>query len=369
MQRRPSSPALRYWLARLRPLYRPAIWGALSLLGLGVLVAWELSTQPDWLTTLRPSPSNASDNLSKEEQAIAADIDTLPLLLNAFGLTVSTNEAEGEPPPNALSKTATNPIPDLPLLGQPSTDQEAPAKPNLPGFISTLTDHPAGFAASNRLSFGGSAAPNATAGDTTQLPSFSLLQPPAPTAPSALATALAQTQGNQATPANSSALAAALARYPIAPLNGTEANRVPVNPLSPLNPPVSLPLEGTTGLSGSINNLNGSQPTGLPLEGSTGLNTTVPITPANNAFGNLTGNQPTSNGWVPVPVGGGQNPAPVGATNNNVEPTNSANPVANPVNSGGNPSAVPVNSQPFSVPRSVPGRSIGGGNINTFSNP
>ena len=28
-----------------------------------------------------------------------------------------------------------------------------------------------------------------------------------------------------------------------------------------------------------------------------------------------------------------------------------------------------VNQQPFTVPRSVPGRTIGGGNINTFSNP
>lgn len=33
------------------------------------------------------------------------------------------------------------------------------------------------------------------------------------------------------------------------------------------------------------------------------------------------------------------------------------------------PEIVPVNQQPFSAPRSIPGRYIGGGNINTFSNP
>jgi hypothetical protein len=369
MQPRPSSPLLRYWLARLRPLTRPLFWVPLSLMGVLGLFAWELSTKPDWLTALVQSPPSAgSDDLSKEEQAIAADIDTLPLLLNDFGLVVP--ETDDEQSANALSPNIGNSPASIPLLGASSKDQDAAAKPGLAGSINTLTDRqPLGLAAGNRMALGDSAALNAMPGDTAQLPKLSLLQPNSPPPVSALATALAQAQGT--TPADQSALAAALARYPSAAVNVTDPNRLTVNPLSPLNPTALPPLEGTTGLSGSLSgNLQGSQPPVLPLEGSTGWPTTVPITPATNAFGNLTGNPTAPTGLVPAPAGVVQNPAPVGAISN-FGPTGPANPAGLPLPSATNalPSPIQANPQPFSVPRPVPGRSIGGGNINTFSNP
>ncbi len=369
MQRRPGSPLIRYWLARLRPLTRPVIWAPVSLLGLVILFAWDISTKPDWWTALVPSPP-AGGELSQEEQAIAADIDT-SLLLNNFGLSVPGTTADGDQPANAPSPNAGNPniLPGIPLLGLLPKDQDAAAPSNLAGLINSSTDNPSGrWGAGNRMSLGSSAA-DSTSGNMAQLPGFSLLQPPAPTAVSALAIALGQTQNNP-NPTNQSALVTALARYGSAPISGTEANRLTVNPLSPLNPTVLSPLQGTTGLSGGLNgglngSLSGSQSTVVPLEGSTGLNTTAPITPVNNAFSNLTGNQALPNGLGLAPVGVVPNPAPMGA----ISPVETTNPAANPLNSGSNPAAVPVNPQPFSVPRSVPGRSIGGGNINTFSNP
>jgi hypothetical protein len=357
MQRRSSSPFWRYWLARLRPLTRPIIWGPTCFLALACLFAWELSTKPDWLTALGQSPPSAGSDLSKEEQAIGADIDTLPLLLNDFGLAVPGTDEAGDPAtkPAGDKSDQMAALAGIPIVG--AAKPEATAKPSLTNF--GLTDNlPTG----NRLSVGGSAATEA--GDPAALPGFSLLQPNS-TAPSALATALSQAQGNNLIPANQSALAAAMARYGNNVSTGGDPNRLTINPLAPLNSTTLPPLEGTTGLNGNSfgSSLNSNQPI-VPLAGTTGLNT--PIAPSGNAFSNLTGNQ-NPNGLVPAPAGVIPNP-PVG-TVSSFGPSGQPNPAGLPIAPAPATSPIQTNSQPFSVPRPVPGRSIGGGNINTFSNP
>ncbi|GET35639.1 hypothetical protein [Microseira wollei] len=81
---RPQVPAsVRYYLrAKLRPFTRPAFWGCLSVLSLIVLFIWEAWQHPE---SLFKNPENetpiADTTLSKEESAVAADIDSLPVLM------------------------------------------------------------------------------------------------------------------------------------------------------------------------------------------------------------------------------------------------------------------------------------------------
>jgi hypothetical protein len=369
MQRRSNSPLIRYWLARFRPLTRPRVWGPLTLMFLAGLFAWELSTKPDWLPTWGQSPTTATSGLSTEDQGIAADIDTLPLLLNDFGLTVPGAEDANEANP-AKPAGSSGALAGIPLVGAAAPPAAPSSKSDVTqpdGLTKLLTDGQA-LGNSNRMALGA----GVTSQDIAQS-GLHLLQPSA-AAPSALATALAQTQGTAPQP-NQSALAAAVARYPSEGLNSPDPNRLTVNPLAPLNSLPQPPLEGTTSLS------NGNQAPGVPLSGSTSLSGgSIPIAPADNAFGNLTGGQGGNsvgpNGFAPVqPAGLVPNPAPVGTINpagTNLGPTPSAgqpNPAAGIVPADGTNQAIQANPQPFSVPRPVPGRSIGGGRINTFSNP
>lgn len=87
MSNRHYPPAyLRYLKARLWNLGRPGFWVTaivLSLLGLGIREYW---LNPDFFTFVQKqevaSPKPANSSFSDEDQAIAADIDNLPVLLN-----------------------------------------------------------------------------------------------------------------------------------------------------------------------------------------------------------------------------------------------------------------------------------------------
>ncbi|MBD2079811.1 hypothetical protein [Leptolyngbya sp. FACHB-17] len=120
-----------------------------------------------------------------------------------------------------------------------------------------------------------------------------------------------------------------------------------------------------------------SQP---PIEGTIRLDTpnigtSINAAPQNSFSALIEGTQPIVPGTIPTVSA----PLPIAPAIN--APAINA-PVASPVapqaltpqpvetqNFGVMQNAPVVNQQPFSVPRSIPGRTIGGGNINTFSNP
>ena len=86
MQRRSYPPAsLRYLKARLWNLSRPGFWVTaifLSAIGLTIKEYW---THPDFLTKIQNkqvASNQPANSLSKEDKAIAADIDNLPVLYN-----------------------------------------------------------------------------------------------------------------------------------------------------------------------------------------------------------------------------------------------------------------------------------------------
>ncbi|BAY46548.1 hypothetical protein SAMD00079811_41600 [Scytonema sp. HK-05] len=87
MSRRHYPPAhLRYLKARLWNLSRPGFWGAaifLSVVGLTIKEYWaNPSFFTDWQKNQFAANQPAKSSLSEEDRAIAADIDSLPVLFN-----------------------------------------------------------------------------------------------------------------------------------------------------------------------------------------------------------------------------------------------------------------------------------------------
>ncbi|WP_427159114.1 hypothetical protein ACQFX9_24130 [Aliinostoc sp. HNIBRCY26] len=92
---------LRYLKARLMNLGRPSFWGTAIFLSVVGLIIHEYWANPDIFGARNDAALNSSDplgaSLSREDRAIAADIDNLPLL---FG---------NNPPPVLPTQTVTNP--------------------------------------------------------------------------------------------------------------------------------------------------------------------------------------------------------------------------------------------------------------------
>ena len=81
--------SVRYLIARLRHWTQPSVWAPLAVLCAGGLFIWEVSVHPERLSIdgEEEAASNNPDSLpglSAEDSAIAAEIDSLPVLVNQF---------------------------------------------------------------------------------------------------------------------------------------------------------------------------------------------------------------------------------------------------------------------------------------------
>ncbi|MEG4800642.1 hypothetical protein QUB63_05330 [Microcoleus sp. ARI1-B5] len=80
--------SVRYLIARLRHWTQPAVWAPLAVLCAGGLFIWEVSVHPERLSIDgEEAASNTPASLpgmSAEDTAIAAEIDSLPVLVNQF---------------------------------------------------------------------------------------------------------------------------------------------------------------------------------------------------------------------------------------------------------------------------------------------
>ncbi|MCZ0898918.1 hypothetical protein ON021_03235, partial [Microcoleus sp. HI-ES] len=87
--------SVRYLIARLRHWTQPAVWAPLAVLCAGGLFIWEVSVNPERLSIdgeEEPASNNPASlsGLSAEDTAIAAEIDSSPVLVNQFnGSTAS----------------------------------------------------------------------------------------------------------------------------------------------------------------------------------------------------------------------------------------------------------------------------------------
>ncbi|MCU0551350.1 MAG: hypothetical protein MUC48_18535 [Leptolyngbya sp. Prado105] len=284
----------RYWFARLRPLARPVFWApsiALMLLG---LFAWEFFSRPELMSYF--GISSPEGELSAEDQAIAADIDSLSLLMNDIKVlpkVATQNSIQATSDPLKPTQAATDRLFAPATSATQAISQPIQAEqPTSQGIFGVFRN-----ALSTQL--GVNSALSAVDAST-----------PAPLPPNQLQAAMSKL-------AESPVIAQTL-------IEGTARLETPI---------IAAPQTSTNSFS-------------TPVEG------TQPI-------------QPGVPPIAPLPI------TPIAPPINAPLPAITAEPIApQPLPESGVIQPTPgINQQPFTTPRSIPGRVLGGGTINTFSNP
>ncbi len=394
----PPAP-LRYFKARLRPLAKPLVWGTATLISLVSLSTWVYFAHPEWLVFSdnqeNTSPTNTAvdPTFSDEEKAIGADIDTLSVLekdlANSEPFQVAPAETQKQQglfddflkqKEAADAQKSSGSSGTEKLAGQSSITNPFAIKSQDPFNNSgTLPSGNSVSAPSSNLGAGSVANPAGSSNAATLSPLQSALdridagkQPnlqnptTAPVSPLQSALDRLNTGNTIATPAPTQAPTDKLGQ-------NSSSNQTPTQSTSGIPGQVTAPpsqYPGTAGYSSIPGQSYGST---SPVPGATGYN--VPPTGTNNPPNSYTYlNQPQAVPGVPpaAQVSPSLTPSNLGQSPfQNATPGNGyANPGYN--SNFGNPAAQPsqVQSPPnFSVPRAIPGQNIGGGQINTFSNP
>lgn len=407
----PQPPAsLRYFRARFRPLLRPRFWISLIVLSLIGSFGWAAWQHPEWLVQIEDEESptlkgpSVPADLSDEDSAIAADIDSLPVLLQQMESNQgnSSREAQTTRTENFFDEFLKKQAAEEPQKSTPSQSQTAPTPQNANNPFAPQT--PQTFSPGSLNNSGRSFLENRVSTEPSALNETNLLSPtprnssPAPA--NVLQEALDRSLGAKSGTATSdptqisterekpSNAAGVKQRDPYellrqtAPTTGLPGqmpgatNPYPGTPgyaVPGQVPGATSPYPGTTNYSTMPGQVPGSTAPypGTPGYGVPPATTTNPGTPYNTfnyyqspAVPAVPPVQSVTPSLTPVtPSPFGQSPFQNAAPGSNV-----AYPGMNSVTPGLQPSQLPQ-PQPFSVPRSIPGRPIGGGQINTFSNP
>lgn len=361
--------------ARLRAFKRPMVWGPSIILLLIVFFTVEYWLNPQWFENT-PSTANAeggfNPSISSEDGAIGADIDSLPLLLNQLNGTPNSQATDQNQQQDKVAKKpslfdellkSNNPAAALDKDSKPSNGLSSP--PTASPLLSSTSGVPGQSLVGSTpglTGLPGTSSPTVPAGSL-------LTSPSVPTTSASLG--LPSTSGTSA-PAPVSALQTAI-----------EQSQLQNN--STVTAPNATPAAGSgnSATTPTVTNQTFNPSNALAPSGNSGINYSatpgVSSAPSGNSFNYLTQPQPDST--VPVGI------APVVPTAPSIAPVvpssnlrsnfrqssfqgnqnNGFNNSGFSGNAGLQPSQ--LNQQPFSVPRRVPGRNIGGGEINTFSNP
>lgn len=147
---KPTSPAVRKIRAKLRNYTRPFVWGSVVILGLLTLLIWEFSNNPErfYLLNLEEEEEelevgNEAEGLmeiSPEDSAIAADIDSSAVLLNDLNqqqplpqIPLSNpRNFNGRSPSTRSQPNRTQSAPKLSLEGSPEANPNPENLSNLP---------------------------------------------------------------------------------------------------------------------------------------------------------------------------------------------------------------------------------------------
>jgi len=373
---------LRYLKARLRPLFSPQVLltiGLLLMIGgfagtyfanLDQLTSNEEQQKPVANKSDETENNQANSTLTPEERAIAADIDSSPVLqkemANASSLELAPETETQSLFDQFMKQKGDN---NTGNSSNPQTTQPTPSQPGIaynPFAINLSDSNPGGGnnntpAVTNPLLPDLSRINNSSNSVTTNYQNTSALQK-----------AFDRANGItlNSTGSSDSALQTALDRY--------QSSGSSINTTSGVNTQTNQTQTNINLLAqpNQINTLTGTTQsvTGLPVQGSIPLSQySVPAagTTSNpaNSYTYLTQPQTPVQLNIPVnsyvaPVTGTSLPSTTtgGVTNSgyNSNYVNGVSPAA---------TQVPTTTQPFSVPNNIPGRNIGGGQINTFSNP
>lgn len=354
MRRLPSPVVARYLLARLRPLTRPVFWGPSIALMLVILFTWQYWMRPEWMSYFGvDSRFDQGNGLSPDDQAIGADIDTLPLLFNDFKL--SPNSASKQPDLTKIapftSSTDLANLPKIPIPGSSTTAQSQPSNDSgLGNGGNAFSGIMQQFGLPADGSPGNPALSEVTGATSTQPQGINNLLSFPPVS-------VYKNSPGQAESKNSSGT----------DLSATSANNRPSQtPSSFTSIAPTAPIEGTTSLGGFGVN---AAPTTNPYTNSYTGNTPTTNPYTNSYTSVVEGTQPFSGSTAP-PVGA---PSIAPISSPSVPSYLSPQPLNSSLNAAPSlvpqQSQVPINDAPFTVPRPIPGRVLGGGEINTFSNP
>jgi hypothetical protein len=366
---RQSSNSFRYLRARLRPVTRPIVWAPATVLAVLVVFVWDFwvnQREFAWNFNLQPTDSG----LSSDDQAFGADIDNLSVLINDFNLlaTNPTNQQKGQAvQPIPGSGNSNNRAPSSGLLSTNASAGQLLAGSSLqiggtnafagtsllggsPAATNSLlsTNSGLGLSGNSGLGLSGNSGLGLSGITTVQSPTL-----PANVLQQALTANQTQNSTNTSanpTSGNAPTLANGL-RQPLPPTNfptlPTQASaQTPSNTGFPTLP--TLPGQTTT-----------------PATATTGTSNAVPI----NSYTALTGGSSTAGVSVPsVPA-----PAVPTPSNFGQSPFNS-NPFGQPGQFGNVPNPQAQQQQFNQSPNApisprAPGRYLGGGQINSFSDP
>jgi len=447
-------PTVRYLIARLRHWTQPAVWAPLAVLCAGGVFIWEVSINPERLS-IDGKKEAASNNpaelpgLSAEDSAIAAEIDSLPVLVNQFNrsnsefglLNSSVVKSQGLfeeirargleiPQPSSAPKQVASsrfvPLPNLanPAVGAANNNPQNSSLPSSNATSALSLSGSGGLMSGIRTiepESGGTATATlsqASSGANSDKQNENSL-PLSPLQAAMKKYVVANTSATAAEAEKTADSATLLDRPASAPAATNAANLLPTTATAqaganPVNIPAALPPLAAPTNTATKESQEFLNPTATVPESFAGLNSRVPSLPEINAGAatvalpknpyqtNLSGSgfapevQPAALpvatpsptpllpnvGQSPFPsaIGGSKIISPQFSPNSaNSEfqpsqpsqlnlPPNQPNFGVVPQNT--NQGVQPIQPQPFSPPRSlVPGRYIGGGEINTFSNP
>ncbi|MGB3536144.1 MAG: hypothetical protein WBA13_21830 [Microcoleaceae cyanobacterium] len=402
-----KSESTRSRAARLRSLSQLRTLGPVGIVTLLGIFVWQLSEHPEWFQVNDPQPNSPntvlSNQLSDEERSIAAEIDSSTFLLeeldtnapqvNPFNDSILAGEAllESARPSRNNSDSAKSFNLLLPEFSTSDQSNSIPPKPNFNFFQNQqLSPNSSTFGNTSNLNITDNfnlntgenqavSSPNSDSNIAPQTPLGAAMEQYNPDSSATDSTDSELTQTTTSEDPNSAANTAnysdALPTYsdPSLLLNlGTNSTQALPSPTSsnlpqpswivPKNPTQNTPSAPTIAPIPIQNpyQTNLSIPRNLPLNPPT-----VPITPG---YTNPDGQSPSR--VYSNPAYGYNNSGSVQNYNYGVTQPNIQNTTVTP-----NP-LVPRNSnnlnpatRPFSVPRPIPGRTIGGGRINTFANP
>jgi hypothetical protein len=363
----------RFLKTHLQLLQRPLVWGSTALIVLAGYLFFEYWKKADQLTSGDTTDQATSDSdaaslagvadagdlgllQSNEERAIAADIDSLPLLLSEFKLDIEAPAVPSPLPtpletvssPSEIQLPTSAPVLPMPL---PANSSAFPAVSTAPladqsAFNLERPEFGQGLTPSNPGAIVPSSPAISPAGDRSEMSSSPNLatetnttQPPR--------SALQQAMDGIGTPAASSPtpLGATAPTQPLMPSSAFQST--PILPSQPAAAPASQ--------------------TSPPL-GSTGY-ITPPALRAGTARGSARPIGAASSNQTAPTAGDAIAPAPSFNVPAGITPLSPGLQQADPSASGVSGAIAPAPPAPFSIPRDIPGRPIGNGEINTFSNP
>ncbi len=386
----------------LRFLLQPQIWGSISVLTVVGIFFWQFSEHPEWFSLDQESTINNSSSgtqLTPEEKSIAADIDSSKVLLDELN---SNNSLIA--PLNTTISLGT----DLLKQAQDSAKKSEPASGSNPILESLLSGSRLGTqppvqenssTSSNRLNSVSGNTPTPINSnhnlDLKGLESPSAETANSPTATTALQQAMQNSLQRQETGNSDLAVSSTTSRE-----TATNSEIQGSTPLIPSSNPLTNPNSALNPLSGTTVGLTPFTGTSTITGQTTQPSWSVPRSNTNPAVGTVTlpvQNPYQTNLTLPpvVPTVPTVTPGTVhnpGYSNLNSYPINNTVPFYSVTPNTGSYSTVqplqpntymtPNNMNPnlqrgqinqnqpnFSVPNRVPGRYIGGGEINTFANP